>query len=109
VVGIEDRGGKEMVLELLGLLSPRRITDKRYMIHMPPLQDAENRMWRTDFKRGRGVYALISNDVEKPSEYDPLVGVMESMELAENIVDLHNKALTMFGRGYLKRMEENDG
>ena len=72
---------------------------------MPPLKDPDQRLWRTDLKRGRGVYALISNDVTKPSEYDPLVGVMESMELAENIVDLHNKALTKFGRHYLKALE----
>jgi hypothetical protein len=75
---------------------------------MPPLNDPEQRLWRTDFKRGRGIYALVSNDLTKPSEYDPLVGVMESMELAENIVDLHNHALTKFGRHYLRALEAHD-
>lgn len=74
----------------------------------PLLKDPENRLWRTDFKRGRGVYALLSNDVEKTSEHDPLIGVMESSELAENIVDTHNRALMKFGRRYLKVLEAQD-
>jgi hypothetical protein len=72
---------------------------------MPPLNDPEQRLWRTDFKRGRGIYALINNNVENPSEFDPLVGVMETSELAENVVDTHNRAITKFGRNYLKRLE----
>ena len=71
---------------------------------MVPLNDPEMRLWRTDTKRGRGIYALISNDVTQPSEYDPLVGVMESMELAENVVEMHNNALKKFGRHYLKAL-----
>lgn len=72
---------------------------------MPPLvDDPENRLWRTDLRRGRGIYALLSNDVTKPSEYDPLIGVMEASELAENVVDTHNRALTRFGRRYLKAL-----
>lgn len=76
---------------------------------MPPvLNDPENRLWRTDFKRGRGVYALISNNVTKPAENDPLIGVMETQELAENVVDTHNRAVTRFGRHYLKALSVND-
>lgn len=76
---------------------------------MPPLlKDPEQRLWRTDFKRGRGIYALLSNNVEKASEHDPLIGVMESSELAETIVDTHNRALTKFGRHYLKALSTND-
>lgn len=71
---------------------------------MAPLQKPEERMWRTDIKRGRGVYALVSNDVTQPSEYDPLVGVMETSELAENVVGVHNALLTLYGRQYYKRV-----
>lgn len=74
---------------------------------MPPVNDPEARLWRTDVKRGRGIYVLISNDVEKPSEFDPLVGVAETSELAENIVELHNSALKKFGKHYLKRLGDD--
>jgi len=74
---------------------------------MVPLNNPEERLWRTDIKKGRGVYALASNDVDKPSEFDPLVGVMESSELAENVVDTHNRALMKFGRNYLKRLGDS--
>ncbi len=67
---------------------------------MALVNDVEFRYWRTDFKRGRGIYALVSNDVNNPSEYDPLIGVMESSEISENVVDTHNNALTKFGRRY---------
>lgn len=76
---------------------------------MPPLlKDPEQRMWRTDFKRGRGIYALLSNDVEKASEHDPLIGVMETSELAQDVVDVHNRALMKFGRHYLKALAVDD-
>lgn len=75
---------------------------------MALLKNPEQRFWRTDFKRGRGIYALVSNDVTKPSEYDPVIGVMENSELAETIVDTHNRALEKFGRNYLKVLMVND-
>lgn len=75
---------------------------------MTPIKDPEMRLWRTDLKRGRGIYALISNDVEKTSEFDPLVGVMESSELAEMVVDTHNRALTKYGRHFLKALLADD-
>lgn len=75
----------------------------------PPLNNPEERFWRTDLKRGRGIYALVSNDVRKPGEFDPLLGVMENSELAEMIVELHNKVLELYGaRHYRKALGLND-
>jgi hypothetical protein len=73
-----------------------------------PLKNPGTRLWRTDYRLGRNIYALLSNNVEKPSPLDPLVGVMESSELAENIVDTHNNALTKYGRHYLKALSADD-
>ena len=75
---------------------------------MPPLNNPEDRLWRSDVKRGRGIYALLSNDLKKPSQYDPLLGVMESSELAEVVVDTHNLVLMKFGRHYLKALSTDD-
>ncbi len=61
----------------------------------------ELRVWRTDARRGRHIYALLSNDPTRPSEDDPLVGVMESAVVAEDIVSTHNGALAKFGKRYL--------
>ena len=71
---------------------------------MAPLNNPGERLWRTDFRLGRNIYALLSNDVAKPSPQDPLVGVMETSELAENVVDTHNLVITKFGRHYLKAL-----
>jgi len=73
---------------------------------MVPLNNPGERLWRTDFRLGRSVYALLSNDVSKPSTQDPLVGVMESSDLAQNVVDTHNNALTKYGRHYLRRLSD---
>lgn len=62
------------------------------------------RLWRTDIRIGRSIYALLSNDVSKPSDLDPLVGVMETSELAEIVVDVHNAAVQKFGRKFRERM-----
>jgi len=75
---------------------------------LPPLNNPEDRLWRSDVKRGRGIYALLSNDLKKPSQYDPLLGVMESSELAEVVVDTHNLVLMKFGRHYLKALSTDD-
>jgi hypothetical protein len=75
---------------------------------VPPLNNPEERLWRSDTRRGRGIYALLSNDVKKPSQYDPLLGVMESSELAEIVVDTHNLVLMKFGRHYLKALATDD-
>lgn len=66
------------------------------------------RLWRTDFSLGRNIYALLSNNVEKPSPQDPLVGVMETSELAEMVVDTHNKAVSKYGRHFLKALSMED-
>jgi hypothetical protein len=61
----------------------------------------EDRFWRTDtHKKGRNIYALKTNDVSRPSEDDPLIGVMETTAMAEDIVDTHNKLLERYGRHY---------
>lgn len=70
---------------------------------MPLLNDPETRYWRTDLQVGRSIYALLSNDVRKPSREDPLIGVMESSALAENVVESHNSLLNKYGRQYLTR------
>jgi hypothetical protein len=67
-----------------------------------PLKSTVDRLWRTDLKLGRNIYGLLSNDVQRPSPLDPLIGVMETSELAENVVDTHNRALTKFGRHYMR-------
>lgn len=71
---------------------------------MAILNNPEERFWRTDAKLGRNIYALISNDITKPSENDPLVGSMETPTLAEDVVDTHNSVLSMYGKPYLKRL-----
>lgn len=75
---------------------------------MAPLSNPEERLWRTDIRKGRGIYALLSNDPAKHSEHDPLIGVMETSELADLVVDTHNRAITKFGRHYLKALLADD-
>ena len=75
---------------------------------MAPLNRPGDRMWRTDLRLGRNIYALLSNNVERPSPQDPLVGVMETSELAEVVVDTHNKAITKYGRHFLKALSTDD-
>jgi hypothetical protein len=72
---------------------------------MALVQNPGERFWRTDFRLGRNIYVLLSNDITRPSGDDQLIGVMESSELAENVVDTHNRALKKFGPKYLKRLE----
>jgi len=66
----------------------------------------EQRLWRTDTGRGRNVYALLSNNVLLPSDDDPLVGIMESSAIAEDVVNTHNGVLAMYGRRYPKVLHE---
>jgi hypothetical protein len=66
------------------------------------------RLWRTDFKLGRNIYALLSNDETRPSPSDPLIGTMESTELAEMVVETHNLALKKFGRHFRRAMATHD-
>lgn len=65
----------------------------------------EERFWRTDTSvGGRHVYVCLTNDPTKPSPNDPLVGVMESSDVAQDIVDTHNGALSQYGRRYRKAL-----
>jgi len=68
------------------------------------IKNSADRFWRTDMTvgLGRNIYALMSNDVRRPTQQDPLIGTMESSELAENVVDMHNQVLTKFGRHYMR-------
>lgn len=75
---------------------------------MAPLQNPSERLWRTDLKLGRNIYALISNDLRRPSSQDPLIGSMETSELAEIVVDTHNQILRMYGRHFRKALGGND-
>ena len=70
-----------------------------------PIKNVKERLWRTDLRLGRNVYALISNDPEAPSETDPLIGVMETTALAEDVVNAHNGLLTRYGRKYAERIK----
>lgn len=74
---------------------------------MAPLNNPGERLWRTDFRLGRSIYALLSNDHSKISPQDPLIGVMETSELAQIVVDTHNNALKKYGRHYLRRLGED--
>jgi hypothetical protein len=64
------------------------------------IKSAELRYWRTDLQLGRNIYALLSNDPNVPSVKDPLIGVMESTTLAEDVVNSHNGLLARYGRRY---------
>lgn len=70
-----------------------------------PIKNVEERYWRTDLRTGRNIYALISNDTAMPAETDPLIGVMETTSLAEDVVNSHNGLLTRYGRKYPARIK----
>jgi hypothetical protein len=72
------------------------------------ITNPSERLWRTDFKLGRNIYALLSNDETKPSKNDPLIGTMETSELAENVVETHNLVLKKFGRRYRRVLGSHD-
>jgi hypothetical protein len=64
------------------------------------VRNVEHRFWRTDLNKGRNIYALVSNDPNTPSSADPLIGVMESSALTEDVVNVHNDLLEKYGRHY---------
>lgn len=78
------------------------------MESMPLVSDPGSRLWRTDYKIGRNIYVLLSNDVTKPAQQDPLIGAMETTELAEIVVDTHNRVVQKYGRHYLKALRSED-
>ncbi len=72
-----------------------------------PIRNVERRYWRTDldfFRNkkvvGRNIYVLLSNNPDRPSVTDPLIGTMESSGLAEDVVNSHNELLSRYGRRY---------
>lgn len=76
----------------------------RASITVGPVKDVDSRLWRTDLKTGRNLYVLLSNDPDNPSERDPIIGVMESSSLAEDVVHSHNGLLHRYGRRYADRI-----
>lgn len=44
-------------------------------------------VWRTGRKVGRTIYLQVS---EEPSDDDTLIGMMDTPELAQHVVDAHN-------------------
>lgn len=68
------------------------------------VKDVMTRQWRTDLRVGRSIYVLLSNDPDQPSEMDPLLGVMESSAVAEDVVNSHNGLLARYGRKYPERI-----
>lgn len=73
----------------------------------PLIDNPENRLWRTgsSSESGNEIYALLFNDVTKPTRNDVLIGSMDNAELAESIVDMHNRVLRKFGRHYIKALK----
>jgi hypothetical protein len=69
------------------------------------LENAHERFWRTDLRLGRNVYVLLSNDPNRPSPADLLIGTMETSVIAETVVDTHNKLLIKFGKRYPRVLE----
>jgi hypothetical protein len=79
------------------------MTNKARM-NVGPVRDVDMRLWRTDLKTGRNIYVLLSNDPDSPSDADPIIGVMESSALAEDVVSSHNGLLHRYGRRYADRI-----
>jgi hypothetical protein len=70
------------------------------------VSDPKDRLWRTGSgTNGNEIYALLFNDVTKASRNDPLIGSMDTAELADNIVDMHNRVLRKYGRHYITALK----
>lgn len=68
---------------------------------MAQVSDPESRLWRVGSgESGNEIYALVYNDVTRPSRNDLRIGVMETADLADHIVGTHNQVLRKFGRHY---------
>jgi hypothetical protein len=74
------------------------------------IEDPGNRMWRTgsQSENSSEIYAMLHNDISKPSRDDVSIGVMNNAELAENVVDMHNRVLRKFGRHYPRALKADD-
>lgn len=77
---------------------------------MALIEDPENRLWRTggSIATAHEIYALIHNDVTKPCRDDLLIGSMDTSDLADNVVDMHNRVLRKFGRHYSKALKADE-
>lgn len=68
---------------------------------MAIIDDPKNRLWRVGSgDSSNEIYALVYNDVTKPTRDDVLIGTMETSAIAEDVVDIHNLVLRKFGRHY---------
>jgi hypothetical protein len=74
------------------------------------IDDPIARVWRTSTRDAEGnlIYAMLFNDITKPSRDDVLIGSMDSSELADSVVDMHNRLLKKFGRHYPKALSVDD-
>lgn len=77
---------------------------------MALIDDPIARVWRTSNRPNEGnlIFAMIFNDASKPSRDDVLIGNMDTAEIAENVVDMHNRLLKMYGRHYPKALRLHD-
>lgn len=56
-----------------------------------PIADPENHRWRTGRKVGRTIYAIQEPEDRTDRNRDPLIGVMDTPELATEAVRAHNR------------------
>lgn len=54
------------------------------------MSDLTARYWRTGRRVHRTIYCQLG---DQPSDHDPLIGVMDSAELAAAAVDAHNRMI----------------
>jgi hypothetical protein len=62
-------------------------------LKLAPPSDPEHWHWRTGRKVGRTIYVVLDRNGRTPSDRDPLIGVMDSSELAAEAVRAHNRDL----------------
>ena len=74
------------------------------------VSDPQNRLWRTGSRpeTANEIYVLYHNDVTKPSRNDPLIGSMETSDLADIVVQTHNLVVGRFGRHYIRALKAHE-
>jgi hypothetical protein len=74
------------------------------------IEKPQETVWRTGsgIESGHEIYAMVFNDVTKPTRNDPLIGSMDTAELAEFVVEVHNRMLRKFGRHYKRALVTDD-
>lgn len=76
---------------------------------MAQVSNPQTRMWRVgQGESGNEIYALVYNDVTRPSRNDLLLGVMETSDIADHIVQTHNQVLQKFGRHFATALRVED-